>query len=382
MRTGRALLVMMLFCTAGWSGCGRNDPAVEPPAVSVVEQSPVPVELSYRQKAAIELIGAAGGEMELDADGFPVRIDLASDRVFADEALVRAALEFPALKGLRLAVSSVTDATLAELAALANLEELYLQDAAIGDAGLADILSAMPNLRRLTLRRLNGMTDQALDAVVTCAQMEVLALVELNRITGAGLDRLAGCLKLRSLDLRNCGGLSPEDLKRLSAIKGLEEVKFGGPAINDGIAEVIIGLPKVQSVTVEDAEISPAFVDTLASHAATAERVRTLAFARCYGVTDEAIHSLGKFSSLETLSLRDIMVTGSFLAGLNHEGSNPLPLKTLIAANAFLNDEAVASLPDVAPNLVRLDLRGNVGLSEGSTQVFQKLKNLKELTLR
>lgn len=382
MRTGRAWLVMMLFCTAGWSGCGRNNPPVEPPAVSVAQETPARAELSDPQKAAVELIATAGGEMELDAAGFPVRIDLASDRVFADETLVRAALEFPDLKGLRLALSSVPDATLAELESLANLEELYLQDAAIGDAGLADILSAMPNLRRLTLRRLNGMTDRALDAVVTCAQMEVLALVELNRITGAGLDRLAGCLKLRSLDLRNCGGLSPEDLKRLSAIKGLEEVKFGGPAINDGIAEVIIGLPKVQSVTVEDAEISPAFVDTLASHAATAERVRTLAFARCYGVTDEALHSLGKFSSLETLSLRDIMVTGSFLAGLNHEGSNPLPLKTLIAANAFLNDEAVASLPDVAPNLVRLDLRGNVGLSEGSTQVFQKLKNLKELTLR
>jgi hypothetical protein len=181
--------------------------------------------------------------------------------------------------------------------------------------------------------------------------------------------------------LRNCGGQSPDDLKRLSAVKGLEEVRFGGPAIHDGIAEVIIALPKVQSVTVEDAEISPSFVDKLASHAATAERIRTLAFARCYGVTDEALRSLDEFSSLETLSLRDIMVTGSFLTGLNHEGSNPLPLKTLIAANAFLNDEAVASLPEVAPNLVRLDLRGNVGLSEGSRQVLQKLKNLKELTL-
>ena len=36
--------------------------------------------------------------MELDANGFPVEIDLASERVFADEELVRAALMFPNLK--------------------------------------------------------------------------------------------------------------------------------------------------------------------------------------------------------------------------------------------------------------------------------------------
>jgi hypothetical protein len=372
---------MMLFCTAGMSGCGRNDQAVETPAVSVAEETPTRAERSDRQKAAVELIATTGGEMELDAGGLPVQIDLASDRVFADEALVRAALEFPDLKGLRLTVSSVPDATLAELATLTQLEELLLQDASLNDAGLGRLLQAMPGLKRLTLRRLAGVTDEALNAVAECARIEVLALIEMNQVTGAGLERLADCKRLRSLDLRHCGRLSPDDFKRLSAMEKLEEVKFGGPAVNDEIAGVIGGLARVQSVTIEDAEVSAVFLQKLASHAATAQRIRSLAFARCYGVTDETLESLGEFPSLETLSLREMLVTGAFLVALKNTEAGPLPLKTLIARNAFLDDQAVACLPEVAPNLVRLDLRGNTGLTEHSHQSFDKLENLKELKL-
>jgi hypothetical protein len=98
-------------------------------------------------------------------------------------------------------------------------------------------------------------------------------------------------------------------------------------------------------------------------------------------VTDETLESLGEFPSLETLSLREMLVTGAFLVALKNTEAGPLPLKTLIARNAFLDDQAVACLPEVAPNLVRLDLRGNTGLTEHSHQSFDKLENLKELKL-
>ena len=103
--------------------------------------------VSAAQTAALARIGAAGGSAKLDGSGLAVEIDLASERVFADEQAVLAVLEFPRLKKLRLAVSSVSTETLARLAALENLEELLLQDAPLADQGLAALLEKMPELQ-------------------------------------------------------------------------------------------------------------------------------------------------------------------------------------------------------------------------------------------
>lgn len=375
-----AAIAFLIFATIG-VGCRQDEPGAEPVDVPVAEIPPKQVELSDEQKAAIQRMEATGAGIVFDDAGFPVQIDLASERVFADEELVRAALLFPNLRSLRLAVSSVPLPTLAELAAFTELEELFLQDAALDDAGLSTLLGAMPNLRRLTLRRLNGVTDDAIDAIVGRKNLEVIALIEMNQLTGTGLEHLASVPQLRSLDLRNCGRLAAEDFIRLNAFKNLVELKLGGPAVNDEIADVIRVLPRVHSLTIEDAEISTVFLEKLASDEATAERLRTLAFARSFGVTDEALTSIGQFANLETLSLRDIMVSGEFLADLSEAGRGPLAWRNLIATNAFLDDTAIERLPELAPNLERLDLRGNPGITDESRPTFEKLEDLKELKL-
>ena len=381
MPMGRAFTFALLISVTIGVGCRRDESAVEPVDAPVAKTSSAPAKPTGEQRVAIERLQATGAGIEFDEAGFPVRIDLASERVFADEELLRAALQFPKLQSLRLAVSSIPDATLAEVATLTKLEELFLQDAVIDDARISGLLQAMPNLRRLTLRRVNGVTDDAFHMVAGCESLEVVALIEMNELTGAGLEHLAAVPRLRSLDLRNCGRLVAKDLTHLAAFKGLVEVKLGGPAINDQLAEVILSLPQVRSLTIEDAEISAVFLEKLASDEATAERLQTLSFARCFGVSDQALTSIGRFSSLETLSLRDIMVSGEFLETLSEAGKGPLPLKTLIATNAFLNDSAVGRLPTLTPNLERLDLRGNMGITEESGSAFEKLKNLKDLKL-
>ncbi len=381
----RGVTIGFLACLTIGTGCRQDEPVAEPVDVPVVvpaaEGPAMPVELSDEQKAAIERMEATGAGIVLDDSGFPAQIDLASERVFADEELVRAALVFPGLKGLRLAVSSVPETTLAELAVFTELEELFLQDAAIDDAGLSNLLDAMPNLQRLTLRRLNEVTDDAIDAVVGCKNLEVVALIEMNQLTGAGLEHLAGLPQLRSLDLRNCGRLTAKDFRRLGTFKKLVELKLGGPAVTDEIADVLLSLPQVRSLTIEDAEISAAFLQTLASDKETAERLQTLAFARSFGVNDEALASIDKFPNLQTLSLRDIMVSGEFLAKLNEARKTPLTWRTLIVTNAFLDDGAIGHLPTLAPNLERLDLRGNPGITDESRSAFEKLESLKDLKL-
>ncbi|MHB8897924.1 MAG: leucine-rich repeat domain-containing protein [Thermoguttaceae bacterium] len=359
---------------------GVRPPADPPAAGRPADTGPSAPALSHQQDAALERIRATGAEVELDGGGLPVRIDLASERVFADEQLVRAALEFPGLKVLRLAVSSVPPETLAGLDRLVGLEELYLQDAPLGDREVASLLGSLPGLRRLGLRRLNAVTDAAMESVVACTKLEVLALIEMNQLSGTGLGRLAACPRLRSLDLRNSGRLQPADFVELTKFPSLVEVKLGGPAVNDRLASILIKLPRVESIAVEDAEITPAFLEELAAGPAAA-RIRWLAFARCFGVTDKALETLGGFRNLENLALRDIMVTGAFLESLGKAGGPPLPWKSLVLTNGFLNDEAVELLPRLAPGLRQLDLRGNVGLSPAARRTLESIPNLEDLKL-
>ena len=118
-----------------------------------------------QQQQAIQAIIAAGGSVDCDADGWPTLIDLASERASANEEIVRLLLQFPKLSRLRLAVNTVSPETLSELKTLAEMEELLLQDATIDDQQITTILSSMPALERLTLRRLSNVTDRGLAAI-------------------------------------------------------------------------------------------------------------------------------------------------------------------------------------------------------------------------
>ena len=359
-------------------GCRQSEPVAVP--IDVPGEIPASREaVTDQQLAAIEAIEQAGGSVALDDAGLPTRIDLASDRVFANEEVVRAVLEFPEVRVLRLAVTSVSMETLAELAILTQLEELLLQDAALGDEQLGQLLAATPGLKRLTLRRLASVTDAGLEAVVACPALEVLALIEMNQVSDAGLDRLTKVERLRSLDLRNCGQLTVEDFDKLASLGNLAELKLAGSMINDSIVDSIARLETVRSLTIEDTEISGEFFTRLAQDQPVAQKMHSLAFARCFGVTDDALAPIADLPNLQTLVLRDILVSGQFLTDLAEQGKTLPTLTTLTATNAFLDDAAVGHLPKVAPNLERLDLRGNTSVTDESAGVFKKLTRLREL---
>ncbi len=335
-----------------------------------------------RQRQAILAIIAAGGSVQCDADGWPTLIDLASDRASANDEIVRSLLLFPGLTRLRLAVNSVSPQTLSELKTFGAMKELLLQDAALEDEQLIALLRSMPTLQRLTLRRLSRVTDRGLAAISECSQLEVLALIEMNQISGATLAELAHVRNLRSLDLRNCGQLTLADFEQLASLADLSEVKLGGPAVTDDVLKIVAKLPALTSLTIEDAQISGQGLQQLAQAPGVASRLRSLTIARCFGVTDDTLQVLGSLSSLETLSLRDIMLTGSFLNSLGASLDDTLPWQTLIVTDAFLTDEAITPLPRIAPALRRLDLRGNQGVTDQSLEIFRQLPELADLQLQ
>ncbi len=337
--------------------------------------------LTTEQKAALSVITAAGGVVGLDEQGMPVAIDLASDRVFANDEVVRAVLQFPHVRQLRLAVSRTTAETLAPLASLDELEELLLQDAPLSDEQLSSLLASLPALQRLTLRRLSQVTDAVGPAIVARPRLEVLALIEMNQLTGVMLDQLPSMNQLRSLDVRDCGGLAAADLSKLAAMRQLSEVKLGGPAIDDDVLLQVVLNPGVTSLVVEDAQISGECLQRLAAVPELAGRLRSLSLSRCFGVSDESLLAISRFPQLDTLALRDILVTGEFLTRLATAVDKPLPLKTLVINKGFVGDDALQSLPKLFPQLTRLDLRGNVNVTDAALDTLRQLSELRVVQL-
>ncbi len=355
----------------------------DPPASaeSIVEAALERAALTEIQQESIDRILAAGGVIEYDQRGYPTLIDLASDRVFADDELILSALEFPRLSRLRLAVSKATPAVLAELGSMTGLEELMLQDAAVTDQDLSGILAAAAKLERLTLRRLSQVSDGIVEPLAKCSHLRVLGLIEMNGISGAALGGLPALEQLRVLDLRNCGGLMADDFKQLLKLDQLDELKLGGPAINNEVLRLIALHPRITSLAIEDAEVSGDCLSCLAASPDFATRLRGLSFARCFGLTDESLDLLPEFPQLESLVLRDILVTGTFLVALDARKAGPLPLRTLHVTKGFLSDATLEKLPQCCPHLTRLDVRGNVGVTDATMGILRELAELKEVRL-
>jgi hypothetical protein len=358
-----------------------NDPAVQTPddELSTPLQAAVP-SLTAQQKQAIRQIKEAGGRIELGESG-PQLIDLATGRVYADDALVRSLAEFPRLQRLRLTAANTTTEAFAALESLVQLTELYLQDAPLDDQAITKTLAAMPRLERLTLRRLADASDEVVSALVKCKRLRVLALIEMN-ISGDVLPELKHLSSLRSLDLRSCGQLAGEDFQKLMLLDQLTELKIGGPAVTDQVLVTVAQHPNITSLAVEDAEVSGNCLEPLALQSALAARLRSLSLARCFGVSDETLSVLSQFPQLQSLSLRGIFVTGSFLTALSEAEPAAPPLMNLTVIDGFLDDASLTCLPGVFPALVRLELSGNAGITYASVPVFDKLTNLESLQLQ
>lgn len=368
------------------TGCrGREVPPPAAPPADVTTEAPAPPQpvsrLTEPQREAVDRIRAAGGSVEAGPDEYPLGIDLASERVAADDDLVRAVLQFPELKRLRLAVGSAAPETVIELAGLGDLEELFLQDAPLDDAALATLLGGTPLLKRFGLRRLSRVTDAGLESLRECGGLNVLALIEMSGITGRALPTLAQLPGLRVLDLRNCGQLTGQDYAHLASLPRLTELKLGGPLVDDEVLVTVAQHPTITSLAIDDAQLTRDCLARLAGLPEVAARLRSLAFTRCFGITDRTLQALPDLAQLETLTLREIMLNGTFLQYLRDAGGPPLKLRSLTMAEAFITDDALNVLPLVCPALERLDLSGNREVTDQVLEVLRQIPTLTEVRL-
>ncbi len=138
--------------------------------------------------------------------------------------------------------SSVTDADLAHLAGLTNLQVLYLDNTQVTDAGLAH-LTGLTNLQVLDLDN-TQVTDAGLAHLAGLTNLKGLGLSN-TQVTDTGLAHLTGLTNLQVLDLDNTQ-VTDAGLAHLAGLTNLQNLWLGNTQVTDaGVEALRKKLPKL-----------------------------------------------------------------------------------------------------------------------------------------
>lgn len=167
------------------------------------------------------------------------------------------------LSGLReisITGSVVTDADLASLSRLSNLESLiiYPYGNTIGDAGLAS-LAGLTRLKRLITGNSQA-TSAGLDSLRAMTDLEHLS------VSGPGIDDLSPLLQLPNLKVLSLGkcSIDDEDLAPLARLRGLTVVGLGSKRLTDAGLAHLLGLPNLEWITLRQTSVTDAGLRSLA----------------------------------------------------------------------------------------------------------------------
>ena len=371
---GYCLLCLSLFVFAG---CSQNHEQAGPQIVTPNVAEPPQVVIDPQMIATIE---NAFGSVDRDANGTIVAVDLARARSSANDNVLNAALSIHGLKKLRVAGSAISRETLAGIAKQTQLQELFLQDTVIQDDDVAAILAALPELKRLTLRRCANVTDQAAQAFHVKKDLRNLALIEMN-VGRETLESLSHSQSIVALDLRDCSRITQEDyaLLMVGRLTQLTDLKIGGFTINDSVLEFVAKMPKLIGLTIEDAMISPDAFAKMLETSVWKTQLRQLVLSRNTTLFDVGLSPIQYLPKLKYLTVNGMMVTGTFLTQLAENESARPHLETLALQKSFLTVDGAKALQKFT-ELKSLDLSG-IAMTEELVEIIVTLGTLETLNL-
>ena len=275
-------------------------PATQPPATQ-------PAPTAADQQKAIAEIQASGGIVETDdkAPGKPVIL-----------------VWFPNVK--------ITDAGLAPVAALTQLQTLNLWGDGVSDAGLV-YLPKLTQLRRVNLPYAR-VTDAGLVNLEGLSQLEVLDLSDTN-ITDAGLVHLKGLTKLQWLMLFGTK-ITGSGLAQLKDLPHLQRLELMDTGITDATLQHLEGMTQLQGLTLSQTKITDAGLVHL-------QGFIQLHMLDLIGLQiDDGLKNLEHMSQLDELYLGHTLVSD---AGLSHL-SGLTKLERLDLSSTKITDAGLAKL--------------------------------------
>ena len=175
-------------------------------AIKNLDTNPAPRAANPEHAAVVESLFPVCS-FELDAFGRVVSVRISSDSDMAEEYVFNkeCALQLAGLPDLREASiegDGITDEVAPLLEHLANLEELELQETALGPAGLASLLS-LPKLSGIRFRDC-PLDSQMVSALSSCPHLRSLGLKYVD-LEADLLAEIAGLDSLTQLSLSSCG---------------------------------------------------------------------------------------------------------------------------------------------------------------------------------
>ena len=299
-----------------------------------------PYALTDRDRRAAEWVQSIGGRVVLADNGD--LLNFASDAKLPEKPFDLIIVSLREIPG-------VTDAGLANLSGLPQLQKLELQFAQITDAGLA-YLADLESLRMLSLLG-TPVGDAGMHHVAKLKGLVDLSLGK-TKVTGRGLEQLAGLRNLRVLNLQ-ATDLGDDGLRPLENLTQLRMLMLGGGTrVTDADLPHLLKLEKLESLgfAVGPGYITPARIGDLAK----LPHLRALSLGANEWPGSQTVDALLKLEKLELLGLT--------------VGRGRIP---------------AASLGDLAklPRLRALSLVGDEWPGSKTIDALAKLPHLRELYL-
>jgi len=279
----------------------------DPPAVQIPDDQAV-------AKWLIELTGRVKVEYPIDngrrVDSFAMverlpevpykiyEVDFRRTKDAGDPELKRLAT-IPHVHTLWLDNTRASDAGVAHLGKIIELQHLSLQLCNVTDVGLGE-------LRHLQLRSIGLASTRITDAGLLHLQaMENMTQLHLDdtSITDAGLANIRGLKRMYNLDLGN-SMITDNGLRHLGAMSNLHFLDIGGPNITDAGLKHLKGFKKLESLNVAKASITEVGLRELAELPA----LRTLILSGAQ-LSSAAVDQLATMDGLSRIDLYDCGIT-------------------------------------------------------------------------
>jgi len=217
LRSHWLLALVIPFVSLPLAGCGGS---AEPPGEGRdAEDSPQAAETKI--PAPFRDLERFGAHVFRTTDGISVYLHDPARGDADVQRVLQAVAQQPEFVVLRLARTSITDGSLADVGKLTQLKELDLAATPITDQGLAQ-LDGLVHLKRLDLEA-TPITDAGLPALAALSELEWLSLAR-TKITGAGLKHLASLTRLKHLDLGETS-FGDDDVSQLAPLEKLVRLR-------------------------------------------------------------------------------------------------------------------------------------------------------------
>jgi len=226
---------------------------------------------------------------------------LTSKEQVSDADLEKYVSKLTSLKVLTLDGTQVTNAGIASLAALSNLEYLQIPHLKGVDGKCLDDLSKLSGLRRLNLNNTGFQTADIIALAQKLPHLESLNLSKLN-VNGA-MAEIGKMQKLKSLDL-NYTDLNDEGIKSISQLVSLESLSMTDAKVTDVGMTALEPLINLTSLNLANVKIT----DNGLGHLKNMANLGILLLGQS-DITDAGLEKLAGNKALWSLSVHGTKVT-------------------------------------------------------------------------